>query len=164
ATATLFVSNTGFDVGPPEDESPVVEKATVLRLELSIPEGKPPTVTRQTVIASGLSEQADKDVFIVGPTGLALGKGGVLYVSDSETYSTPPLPSARPVGPTMNTSLSACSLRPLAITVCLVTVGGLPSGIDNSSRSTVAFSTTGDSSSGGPTSKPVLLTNRVAVA
>ena len=31
STATLFVSNTGFDVGPPEDEPPVVNKATVLR-------------------------------------------------------------------------------------------------------------------------------------
>ena len=35
ATATLFVSNTGFDVGPPDDEPPVVNKATVLRIELS---------------------------------------------------------------------------------------------------------------------------------
>jgi hypothetical protein len=83
ATATLFVSNTGFDVGPPEEGSPIVEKATVLRIELSIPAGKPPIVTRQTVIASGLGEQADKDVFIIGPTGLVLGAGGVLYVSDA---------------------------------------------------------------------------------
>jgi hypothetical protein len=83
ATATLFVSNTGFDVGPPDDEPPVVNKATVLRLDLSIADGKPPVVTRQTVIASGFGEQADKDVFIIGPTGLALGKNGVLYVSDA---------------------------------------------------------------------------------
>jgi hypothetical protein len=83
STATLFVSNTGFDVGAPEDESPVVNKATVLRIELSVQPGKPPVVVRQTVIASGLGEQADKDVFIIGPTGLALGAGGVLYVSDA---------------------------------------------------------------------------------
>jgi hypothetical protein len=83
ATATLFVSNTGFDVGPPDDEPPVLNKATVLRLELSMASGKPPVVTRQTVIGSGFGEQADKDVFIIGPTGLALGKGGVLYVSDA---------------------------------------------------------------------------------
>ena len=38
---------------------------------------------QQTVIASGFGEQADKDVFIIGPTGLALGAGGVLYVSDA---------------------------------------------------------------------------------
>jgi hypothetical protein len=83
STATLFVSNTGFDVGAPEDDSPVVNKATVLRIELAIPEGKPPTVVGETVIASGFGEQADKDVFIIGPTGLALGANGVLYVSDA---------------------------------------------------------------------------------
>jgi len=82
-TATLFVSNTGFDVGPPDGKPPVIEKATVLRLELAIADGKPPMVTKQTVIANGFGEQADKDVFIIGPTGLALGKGGVLFVSDA---------------------------------------------------------------------------------
>ena len=83
SSATLFVSNTGFDVGAPEDESPMVSKATVLRLQLSIADGKPPVETGQTVIASGFGEQAAKDVFIIGPTGLVLGKGGVLYVSDA---------------------------------------------------------------------------------
>ena len=39
-TATLFVSNAGFDVGPPDGEPPVLNKATVLRLDLSIPEGQ----------------------------------------------------------------------------------------------------------------------------
>jgi hypothetical protein len=94
ATATLFVSNTGFDVGPPEEESPVVQKATVLRIELSIQAGKPPVVTRQTVIASGLGEQADKDVFIIGPTGLVLGAGGVLYVSDALGNRIAAIPNA----------------------------------------------------------------------
>jgi DNA-binding beta-propeller fold protein YncE len=82
-TAILFVSNTGFGVGAPADETPVIKQASVLRLELSIPPGKPPAVIRETVIASGFGEQADKGVFIIGPTGLALGAGGVLYVSDA---------------------------------------------------------------------------------
>jgi hypothetical protein len=94
ATATLFVSNTGFDVGPPDDEPPVVNKATVLRIELSITGGAPPSVTKQTVIASGLGEQADKDVFIIGPTGLALGAGGVLYVSDALENRIAAIPNA----------------------------------------------------------------------
>ena len=81
--ATIFVSNTGFGVGAPEDESPVINQATVLRIELSISEAKPPVVVRETVIGTGFGEQADKSVFIIGPTGLALGKGGVLYVSDA---------------------------------------------------------------------------------
>ena len=87
-TATLFVSNTGFDVGPPDGEPPVIEKATILRLDLSIPDGKPPVVTKQTVIGQGFGEQADKDVFIIGPTGLALGTNGTLYVSDSSFISS----------------------------------------------------------------------------
>src|SRR5690348_16099122 len=94
ATATLFVSNTGFDVGPPEDEPPVVNKATVLRLELSIADGKPPVVTKRAVSGRGLREQADKDVFIIGPTGLALGKDGTLYVSDALGNRIAAIPNA----------------------------------------------------------------------
>jgi hypothetical protein len=93
-TATLFVSNTGFGVGAPEDESPVVNKATVLRLDLALPPGKPPTVTSQTVIASGFGEQADKGVFIIGPTGLALGHHGELYVSDAIGNRIAAIPNA----------------------------------------------------------------------
>ncbi len=81
SSAVLFVSNTGFGVGAPGQE--VVHQANVLRLNLSIPEGRPPVVTSETVIGNGFGEQADKDVFIVGPTGLALGRGGELYVSDA---------------------------------------------------------------------------------
>jgi hypothetical protein len=89
ATATLFVSMAGFDVPGPEVRDaqsgyPVtVNKATVLRIELSIPEGKPPTITGQTVIASGFTHRADKDVFLIGPTGLALAADNTLYVSDA---------------------------------------------------------------------------------
>jgi hypothetical protein len=93
-TATLFVSNTGFDVGAPDGEPPVVEKATILRLDLSIPEGKPPVVTKQTVIGQGFGEQADKDVFIIGPTGLALGSNGTLYVSDALANRIAAIPNA----------------------------------------------------------------------
>jgi sugar lactone lactonase YvrE len=37
----------------------------------------------QTVIGSGFGGQPSKDAFIVGPTGLALGADGTLYVSDA---------------------------------------------------------------------------------
>jgi len=87
-TATLFVSMAGFDVpGPgvrdPKTGYPVtVNKATVLRIEVSVPGGKPPVITSQTVIANGFGERANKDAFLVGPTGLALGPDNTLYVSD----------------------------------------------------------------------------------
>lgn len=92
STATLFVSNTGFDVGAPGQD--VVRKANVVRIELAIPEDGPPVVTRETVVADGFGEQADKDVFIIGPTGLALGKDGVLYVGDAIDNRIAAIPDA----------------------------------------------------------------------
>jgi len=80
-SAVLFLSNTGFGVEAPGQDP--VYKANVIRLELSIPDGRPPSVVKETVIANGFGEQADKDVFIIGPTGLALGRDGTLYVSDA---------------------------------------------------------------------------------
>ncbi len=38
---------------------------------------------KETVVASGFGERADKDVFVIGPTGLGLGQDGTLYVSDA---------------------------------------------------------------------------------
>src|SRR5208283_2621455 len=87
--ATLFVSMAGFDVPGPEVRDPAtgypvtVKKATVLRIELSIPDGSPPVITSQTVIANGFGQRANKDAFLVGPTGLALGPFDMLYVSDA---------------------------------------------------------------------------------
>jgi hypothetical protein len=90
STATLFVSMAGFDVPAwqvrdPDTGYPVtINKATVLRIELTIPGGGPPTIASQTVIASGISARADRDVFLIGPTGLALAPdGSTLYVSDA---------------------------------------------------------------------------------
>jgi len=90
STASLFVSMAGFDVPGPEVLDPAsgfpvtVSKATVLRLDLSIAEGKPPVITGQTVIADGFGQRADKDAFLVGPTGLALSPdNATLYASDA---------------------------------------------------------------------------------
>jgi hypothetical protein len=89
ATATLFVTLSGFGVAGPEVTDPktglpvVVRKATVLRLELAVAPGQPPVVTGRTVVADGFGQRADRDVFLVGPTGLALGADGTLYVSDA---------------------------------------------------------------------------------
>jgi hypothetical protein len=82
-TATLFVSNAGFGIGSPEGDPRVVNDQTVLRVKLSIPEGKPPAVVEQTVVGGGFGAQPNKDVFLIGPTGLALGDDGTLYVSDT---------------------------------------------------------------------------------
>ena len=88
--ATLFVSNAGFDLPAPDQLDKetglptIFNKSNVLRIDLSIPAGKPPVVKSQTVIADGLSARADKDVFMIGPTGMALAADGkTLYVSDA---------------------------------------------------------------------------------
>jgi hypothetical protein len=88
STATLFVSMAGFDVPGPEVRNAegypvIVNKATVLRLSLTIPAGQPPQITSQTVIANGFGERANRDAFLIGPTGLALGADDTLYVSDA---------------------------------------------------------------------------------
>ena len=88
-SASLFVSMAGFDVPGPGVTDPktgfpvVVNKATVLRIDLSIPEGKPPVITGQTVVADGFGQKADRDAFLVGPTGLAMGPNDTLFVSDA---------------------------------------------------------------------------------
>lgn len=88
SSATLFVSMAGFDVpgprvlDPKTGYPPVVHKATVLRLQLSIPDGQPPRLVSQTVIGDGFSQRADYDNFLFGPTGLALAPDGGLYVTD----------------------------------------------------------------------------------
>lgn len=99
-TATLFVSMAGFDIPGPEVRDPntgypvTINKATVLRIELSIPAGQPPTITNQTVIANGLPARADRDVFMIGPTGLALTASGTLYVSDAVGNKIVAIPDA----------------------------------------------------------------------
>jgi hypothetical protein len=131
-TATLFVSMTGFDVGAPDGNPPVVNKATILRIEMSIPPGKPPSVVRQTVIADGLGEQADKDVFIIGPTGLCL-RGTTLYVSDALANRVAAIPDATTrmtsAGVGQDVTKDGLLKRPLAMTTAanghLLVVNGL---------------------------------------
>ncbi|MBN3724012.1 hypothetical protein [Burkholderia sp. Ac-20379] len=87
SSATLFLSNAGFGVGgvdPSGATPPVFQQATVLRLELDVPAGGAPVLKQETVIGAGFGARADKGVFLVGPTGLALSQDGkTLYVSDA---------------------------------------------------------------------------------
>ena len=91
-TATLFVTNTGFGVESPGQDP--VKKANVLRIELTLPARGAPVVRAETVVAEGFQEQPDKDVFVIGPTGLALDRNGTLYVSDALGNSVDAIPNA----------------------------------------------------------------------
>ena len=89
STATIFVSMAGFDVPGPQVRDPqtgypvTIAKATILRLNLSIPAGGKPVIQSRTVVANGFGQRADRDVFLIGPTGLVLAPNGTLYASDA---------------------------------------------------------------------------------
>ncbi len=86
--ATIFISMAGFGLKGPNVIDPathypeIIHQATVLRLELTVPAGKPPVLQSQTIIGDGFSQRADRDNFLFGPTGLALGADDTLYVTD----------------------------------------------------------------------------------
>ena len=100
ASATLFISMAGFDLPPPTTLDPktglpvVMHKATVLRLEITIPDGKPPVLVSQFVIGSGFGNRADYDNFLLGPTGLALAPDNTLYVTDGLDNVITAIPNA----------------------------------------------------------------------
>lgn len=86
--AVLFISMAGEGLPGPDVTDPathlpvVIKKAFVLRVTLTIPDGKPPEIQDETVVGDGFSQRADRDNFLLGPTGEALGPDGTLYVTD----------------------------------------------------------------------------------
>jgi hypothetical protein len=80
-TATLFVTNTL--IGISRSTTAAVDEGDVVRLSLSQSTTTPPKVTAETEIAGGFAERPDAAAFIKGPTGLALGASGTLYVADT---------------------------------------------------------------------------------
>lgn len=99
-TAKLFVSMAGYDVPGPDVRDPAtgfpvtLAKARVVRFDLAIPPGQPPHIAAQTVVADGFRHRADKDAFLIGPTGLALAPDGTLYVSDALASRIVAIPDA----------------------------------------------------------------------
>jgi hypothetical protein len=133
STAIIFVSMAGFDVTPPSIHDPktgfpvVVNKATVLRIELSIPTGKAPVITSETVIANGLGERADRGAFLIGPTGLALGTNGALYVSDALGNRIASIPDAalRKTSAGVGTTVTKDGLLKRPLSLALTSTGHL---------------------------------------
>lgn len=78
--ATLFVTNVLN--GTVAAGGKVVHGGTVLRIRLEIIGGMP-RITSETIIGVGFAERTDPAALVVGPTGLALGSNGTLYVADS---------------------------------------------------------------------------------
>ncbi len=89
--AALFVSNVlnGTVANSPN----TVNMGTVVRFVLST-DGKKPKVKSSTVIGSGFPEKTDPAALVIGPTGLGLGKDGVLYVADTLANRVAAIPNA----------------------------------------------------------------------
>jgi hypothetical protein len=79
--AVLFVTNVLN--GTVAAAGNVVNTATVLRIVLDVSRKATPTVDSITVIGSGFSARTDPAALVIGPTGVGLGLGEVLYVADT---------------------------------------------------------------------------------
>jgi sugar lactone lactonase YvrE len=91
-TATLFVTNTL--VGLAHSPTATASQGNVVRLSLRQTATTPPKVTAEQVVASGMPETGDPTAFVKGPTGLALGANGTLYVADNLANSITAVPQA----------------------------------------------------------------------
>jgi hypothetical protein len=93
-TATLFVANTLVGISPASKDTTENDQGDVVRLTLAESASAAPRLTGQTVIASGFPERPDAAAFIKGPTGLALGRSGTLYVADNLSNRIASIPDA----------------------------------------------------------------------
>ncbi len=63
----------------------VVHRGAVLRVALRRHWDTPPTLLGVTTIGSGYAEQTNSAAFVLGPTGLGLGRDDTLYVAETDT-------------------------------------------------------------------------------
>jgi predicted lipoprotein with Yx(FWY)xxD motif len=81
STARLFVTNVLN--GTVKAKGATVRSGTVVRLVLRTTGVSMPMMVSETVIGSRFGERTDPAALVVGPTGLALGANGTLYVADT---------------------------------------------------------------------------------
>lgn len=100
----------------------LVDKGTVLRLLVADLPGCAPVLLDTTVIGTGFAEQLNQAAVVLGPTGVALGRNGTLYVADTYNSRIAAIPFAwfrfAPVGGGGFTVTSGGSLdQPLGMTL-----------------------------------------------
>jgi hypothetical protein len=96
---TLYVTNVlngtvAADTGGPSVAGNVVDRGTVVRIELLTIPGVRPIVLNEDVIATGFPERTDPSALVVGPTGDALAPDGTLYVADTQGNRIAAIPDA----------------------------------------------------------------------
>jgi hypothetical protein len=72
----------------------VVHRGTVLRLTLLLRRHARPRLVSTTKIGSGFAQQTNSAAFILGPTGLGLGRHDTLYVANTATSVISAIPHA----------------------------------------------------------------------
>jgi hypothetical protein len=91
--ADLFVTNVLNGLAGAADDSPV-DQGTVLRLSVATPPGRAPVLIGSTTIGTGFAEELDPSALVIGPTGVALGPNGTLYVADTVNSRIAAIPFA----------------------------------------------------------------------
>ncbi|MCL2768527.1 MAG: hypothetical protein FWD42_00245 [Solirubrobacterales bacterium] len=89
---TLFVSmalNGGAARGAHK-----IDNSTVVRIVLESGEAQPPKVVSDKVIANGIAWQDSPTALVIGPTGLALGSNGTLYLASTLENRITAIPQA----------------------------------------------------------------------
>ncbi|HZV73949.1 MAG TPA: hypothetical protein VFF79_09570 [Conexibacter sp.] len=90
--AALFVTNVlnGTLAASPG----TVDQGTVVRLTLRLRHDDAPRLLDERVIATGFPERTDPAALVVGPTGVALGRHGTLFVADTVGSRIAAIPDA----------------------------------------------------------------------
>ena len=88
----IFVSNVLN--GTVEHSPSTVNGGTVVRLDVALRGRQAPRLVGDTVIATGFAERTDSAALVVGPTGLALGGNGDLFVADTVNSRIAAVPDA----------------------------------------------------------------------
>jgi hypothetical protein len=92
--ATLFVANALGGQPTVNTGPPIVTRSTVVRFEMSLSAARPPHLVGATIVGSGFPWLANHAAVVLGPTGLALGHNGTLYVDDTQRNTISAIPGA----------------------------------------------------------------------
>jgi hypothetical protein len=90
--AELFVTNVLYRTVA--GGGAVVDRGTVVRIDVVDLPGSEPQMTGSQVIGSGFAEQLNSSALVLGPTGVAIGRDGTLYVADTVNNRLATIPSA----------------------------------------------------------------------